>query len=217
MFSSGISRAHCGANPRVIAMVVHQLFSKMSRLRRLRHSLLIGIVSLFFSQPIQAIIIGSVADHGDGRFKYSYTIDNSAGTFDVFAFSLEFALTENQIDWNPLDVFSGGEVEVPTADWIASLGIPTTGASAQDFISLSFVSDVLVGQSLSGFSFVSSFAPTLATFTVEFGSLGESATGLTIGPGAPPAGVPESIETLTGLLVGLSGLYVLRRTRQVAA
>ena len=138
----------------------------------------------------RAILIGSSADNGNGTYTYSYRIDNLAGTFDIVAFSLEFNFLGSQIDWNQMEVGSGGGVNVPNANWIAQTGTPLLGLSAQDFLSIAPAGDVFTGTSLSGFSFTSAFAPGNVTYFYEFGALGESETGLTVGPMAANA-VPE--------------------------
>ena len=135
------------------------------------------------ASPADATIVGSSAANGDGTFTYSYTVDNAAGDFDVSAWSLEFAFATP--DWNPLDVTSGGDVAVPNLDWVADVGIPTSGASAQDFLSLDPSGDVAVGAALGGFSFTSSIAPGTVLYR-EFSALGDSVAGTTVGPRLVP-------------------------------
>jgi hypothetical protein len=157
--------------------------------------------------PVRGIIIGSAVDNGDGTHTYQYTIDNSAGNFDVIGFTLEFPLRQDQIDWDPLDIFAGGDVFVPSDDWIADIGIPTVGGqSAQDFFSIQFTGDVLIGEILSGFGFTSRFTPGLSTHTITYGAAGENIIGLVIGPDL--ASVPETGSTLLLTAISLAFLTI---------
>ena len=107
----------------------------------------------------QALINGTAVENVDGTYTYQYVVDNSAGIFDIAGFTLEFPVPEDQLDWDPLDIFSGGDVEIPSLDWFADSGVPSLGGgSAQDFFSISFLGDVLAGETLGGFAFTSSFA-----------------------------------------------------------
>ena len=165
------------------------------------------------SLPSKAAVSGSSADNGNGTFTYSYIVDNSGGSFDVVDFALDFNFPNAQIDWNQLDVAGGGEVTVANGNWIAEAGIPVIGLSSQDFLSIAPAGDVQVGSSLSGFSFVSALAPgTVAYF--EFGALGESAFGSTVGP-AVLAGVPDGSSCLTLLSISL-GLVASGRRRFIS-
>lgn len=139
------------------------------------------------SAPASAAIVSTVVDNGDGTFTYAFEVDNTAGAFDIAAWSLDLAFAP---DWNPLDTFAGGDVAVP-ANWIADVGIPVAGVSAQDFLSLGPDSDVLVGSTLSGFSFTSSFQPGAVTY-FEFSAFGDSATGSVVGPASAPIPEPRS-------------------------
>jgi hypothetical protein len=145
---------------------------------------------LAFATAAHATIVGSHVVNGDGTVTYSYTVDNSGGLFDVSAWSLDFLFATP--DWDPFDVFSGGGVDVPAADWFASPGTPVTGLSAEDFLSLSPLGDVLIGGMLGGFSFSSSFLPGIVSYH-EFSATGESNRGTTIGP---TASVPDGGEWL---------------------
>lgn len=154
-----------------------------------------------------ATIIGTVVDNGDGTHTYSYEVDNSAGAFDVAVWSLEFAFAAP--DWDQLDTFSGGDVSVPNADWFADAGIPVAGLSAQDFVSLDPAGDVLIGNTLAGFSFTSAYQPGLVDWA-EFAATGASASGRTIGPVVHAVPAPGS-----GLLwVGAGALMILLAPRR---
>lgn len=159
----------------------------------------------------QAIVIGSSTDNGNGTFTYSYTVDNTVGAADIFAFSLEFNFPSGQIDWNQLDVAGGGDVTVPNLNWIAQAGVPVIGMSSQDFLSLLTAGDVTTGTSLSGFSFISALAPGSITYYFEFDTVGGSASGNTVGPLAGGASVPDSGSSLAFLSISFGVLASVRR------
>ena len=145
---------------------------------------ILSIVGLAFGAPgmlstASGDVIGSSADNGDGTFTYSYVVDNSAGSFDVAAWSLEFGFAFP--DWNQKSVLDGGDVEVPNAHWFAEPGTPVTGLSTQDFLTIDPDGVVPVGAKLDGFSFTSAHGPGLITF-YEFSAAGDFATGTAIGP-----------------------------------
>lgn len=181
--------------------------------QRLTVSMLAG-VALLQAMPATALVIGSSVDNLDGTYTYSYRVDNSAGGFDIAAWSLEFPFLTP--DWDPLDTFSGGDVVVPSPGWFADAGVPITGLSAQDFLSLDPSADVLIGTSLAEFSFVSGFAPGLIPFH-EFSAVGDSASGNTVGPAVRATPVPDAGVgfSLVGLLwLGL--LYWVSQRRRIA-
>ena len=154
---------------------------------------------LLLAAPASATIIGSALDNGDGTYTYSFAVDNTAGSFDIAAWSLEFDIAAP--DWDQLDVFSGGSVVVPDLDWYADAGIPVAGVFAQDFLSLSPLSDVLVGSVLGGFSFVSAYGPALVSY-YEFSAFGDSASGTVIGPATGPVPEPNALSVFSlGLAV----------------
>ena len=175
---------------------------------------LLAAVTLFAGAAgtASATIIGAVVDNGDGTYTYSYEVDNTAGAFDVAVWSLDFAFAAP--DWDQLDTFSGGDVGVPNPDWFADVGTPVAGLSAQDFVSLDPAADVLVGNTLAGFSFTSTYQPGLVDWA-EFAASGESAGGRTIGP-VSARDVPASGGGL--LWVGAGALMILlapRRRRNI--
>ena len=182
----------------------------MESLRLARCAALSAALSLA-AAPAGATVIGSALDNGDGTYTYSFEVDNTSGDFDVVAWSLDLDFAP--LDWDPLDVAAGGDVSVPDPNWIASLGIPVAGQSAQDFLSLDPSSDVLAGSTLAGFSFKSSHLPDVVTY-YEFSAFGDSASGTTTGPGprsAPPIPEPGAIWTFASGLV-LVAAALRRRT-----
>ncbi|HXK21732.1 MAG TPA: hypothetical protein VMS55_03545 [Myxococcota bacterium] len=176
---------------------------------RLAGGLVLALV--LFASPVPASIIGSALDNGDGTFTYSFTVANSSGDFDVSAWSLDLPFAAP--DWDPFDTGFGGDVTVPD-NWVAQPGTPVTGLFAQDFISLDPSSDVLVGTTLGGFSFKSSYRPGTVSY-YEFSALGESATGSTTGPAQA---VPEPRAALVFALGLVWVAFSLnRRARGLAA
>lgn len=165
----------------------------------------------------RAVVLASVVQNADSTYTYNYTIDNSLGAFDVSFFSLEFDYSIFERDWNPVNLLAGGDVVTPLQDstnafddWQAGDGVPVTGQFAQDFFAVGPLGqgDVLVGETLSGFSFTSSLGPGQVTVT-EFGPLGQSSTGFTTGPVLFV--VPEPTTSLFLLLT--STTFVWRRKR----
>jgi len=148
-----------------------------------------------------ATITANVADNGDGTFTYSYTVDNSGGSFDIAAWSLEFDFAVP--DWNQLDVPTGGDVSIPNINWSADKGIATPGHSAQDFFTFTSSDDVKINATLGGFSFTSHFSPGDILFS-EFSEDGFfSNSGTVKGPSSGTA-VPDG-----GMGVGLLALGAL--------
>ncbi len=153
--------------------------NKISRLKIRVRNALTALAFLTAANSVFGDIIGSDVVNANGTVTYSYVVNNSGGLFDIAAWSLEFGFLTP--DWNQFDNFSGGDVNVPNANWFADPGTPIPGKSAQDFISLDPDADVATGTSLRGFSFTSDFQPGYITFD-EFSADGKSATGTTIGP-----------------------------------
>jgi hypothetical protein len=156
-------------------------------------------------------VTGSFILNGDGTITYFYEVSNLTGAFDISLWSLEFDFPTP--DWDTLDTLSGGDVSVPNSLWFADAGIPVSGASAQDFLSLDPAGDVLVGTVLAGFSFTSSLPPGRVTYH-EFSATGDSASGTTVGPTAV---IPEASTWVAALGLGtVAGSLVLRRRRQTS-
>ena len=185
----------------------------MESLRLTACAALTAVLSLA-AAPAGAAVIGSALDNGDGTYTYSFQLDNSAGAFDISGWSLEFDFALP--DWDPVDIAGGGDVTVPDPNWIAGLGIPIAGQSAQDFLSLSPDTDVLVGATLDGFSFTSAFAPGTVTY-YEFSALGDSATGSTTGPAAAPIPEPGAIATFASGLALVAAALRRRTSSKPAA
>ena len=138
--------------------------------------------------------------------RYELTTIAGARLFPVTIRSVAWTLDFNIVpDWDQLDTAAGGDVIVPNASWIAQAGIPVAATAAQDFFSLDPGADVLTGTSLSGFSFTSSHAPGQVDY-FEFGALGESARGTTVGPVGSAPVIPEpstfAVWSLLSLTVG---------------
>ena len=159
-------------------------------------------------------ILGTVQDNQNGTYTYSYAIDNNTG-FDIFAFSLHMDIPAAQIDWNQNDITSGGDVTVPTGSapnfetaWLAAAGIPFVGQSAQDFIAFDLfgAGDVTPGNSLNGFSFTSSFPPTLIVVSLESGPFGDSQVGSTVGPGLVAQNTNPTISNVNNQFVNKRSL-----------
>jgi len=147
--------------------------------------------------PSFGVITGSYVVNPDNSVTYSYEVDNSAGGFDISIWSLEFPFAPP--DWNQLDA-PAGDVTVPNLDWVALAGTPVTGASAQDFWSLGAAGDVLVNDTLTGFSFTSAFLPGMISYH-EFSAAGQSASGQTFGPAVAPSTVPDGSSRLLEAIV----------------
>jgi len=161
--------------------------------------LLASLLVLTLTAPnTNAAVQGTATDNGNGTYTYDFTVDNSGGNFDIFAWSLEFNF--GLPDWNQNDTPIGGDVTVPNSGWAAQAGTPTTGLSAQDFLSLDPSTDVLAGSMLSGFSFTSAFPPGEVSYNM-FSPLGESGSGTTVGPALVTGRVPDSGPGLVGFAV----------------
>lgn len=184
--------------------------NKFTIFKGLLHKGCIAVMLLALTAPVFATVIGSHVLNGDGTVTYSYVVNNSGGAFDVAAWSLEFGFATP--DWDQADTLSGGAVTVPNADWFASAGIPVTGLSAQDFLSLNPGADVAIGQSLLGFSFTSRFLPGLITYE-EFSADGAAFTGQTVGPCRT---VPEGVGPFATMAVGAMMVFAFA-TRKLRA
>jgi len=180
--------------------------------RAIALSVKVGMLA-FVSQTGHTSIVGSAVPNGDGTVTYSYIVDNTAGSFDVSFWSLNFEFLAP--DWNQSDVLSGGDVQVPNANWFADIGVPVSGVSAQDFLSLNPAGDVPVGQNLSGFSFRSHYLPGQIAF-LEFSAAGAASGGTTIGPAF--LSVPDGGVTSAGfMLVAVGVLAAAGRVQRARA
>jgi hypothetical protein len=170
-----------------------KMSNQISRMKNILRNSQIACALLAATAPALGKVVGSDVVNSDGSVTYSYVVDNSKGMFDVAAWSLEFGFPTP--DWDQLDTFSGGSVNVPNAGWFGDAGIPVVGKSDQDFISLDSEDDVAEGDKLYGFSFTSEFAPGNVQY-FEFSEDGYSTTGTTIGP---VSSVPEQGGFLEGI------------------
>jgi len=155
-------------------------------------------MALLFASPALAspILVGSVSTLPDDSFLYSYELLNPSTELEnVFDVGLFF-------EGDPVDVSS------PTGwDFIAGLGFI-------NWFSLMPENDVLIGQTLTGFSFRSTVGPGAIQFQTlgadpVTGAVGQPVSGTTVGP----TSVPEP-GTLWLMAVGLAGLVRQRRYRR---
>ena len=170
---------------------------------------------LLTALPARAIVTGSATLNGDGTYTYSYEIDNTFGTFDVIGWTLELSLLPTEIDWDPNDIVFGGDVTVPSRLVRPEQRFQVWAAVRRRIsFRLGATGDVPAGQTLSGFSFTSAFAPVSTAFTLEFGALGESLRGSTIGPGRAAA-VPDKAPSVLLLSFACAALGLGRRMLRV--
>jgi hypothetical protein len=157
-------------------------------------------------------VVGSYVINSDGTVTYSYVVDNTGGSFDIAAWSLEFDFATP--DWDPLSATSGGGVVVPNSNWDASQAVAIAGLSAQDFLSLDSSTDVVVGAKQSGFSFTSRFLPGTIRFN-EFSADGSGFnSGSTVGPlvvAIPDGGAVGWMGLAAGVALGCWRRWDARR------
>ncbi len=165
----------------------------------------VACVLLAVATPVFGDVIGTDVQNADGTVTYSYLIDNTTGTFDIAAWSLNFGLPTP--DWNETETVSGGSVTVPNANWIADRGTPLDALSAQDFLSLNPGGDVARGQTLAGFSFTSRFQPGPVGYS-EFSADGNSVGGETIGP--VTRAVPENAGPVEAVALAAITVFTAR-------
>lgn len=178
---------------------------------RLRRLAAVGLpVACLGGLSAAAAVHGTYEIIGLDTVKYTYRLDNRTGAFDIAAWSLDLDLPSP--DWDPLDIDSGGEVSMPNENWIGGPGIPVAGRWAQDFLSLSSGAEVLIGEELDGFWFLSHFLPGEVQYQ-EFSSFGDSAAGFTIGPAIPYTPVPETGIWAAGAVLGGFAAATCRRRR----
>lgn len=182
-------------------------------------ALIVGAAIAFSTTAQAGLLIGSVTPETDGSFTYEYTIDNSAGTIpgvdEVFGFSLDLNFTafESDFIWDTTDF--GGDITVPSFDWVAVEGPASpSGGSFLDFFAF-FPTFVDLGETLGGFSFNSFIAPG----TVDYAVLGFDSEmfGTVAAPFVETAAVPEPHEIgfIGFASIGLM-LFIRKRIRRKA-
>jgi hypothetical protein len=157
-----------------------------------------------------AAVTGSAAANGLGGYLYEFTVDNTAGSFDISAWTLEFPFAAP--DWNQTDTFGGGDVTVPNQDWLAGPGTAVVGLSAQDFLSFDAASDVTTGSTLGTFAFTSAYPPGTVNY-YAFSPAGASISGTVVGP-VVPASVPDGGAGSAALLALALGACIAARKQK---
>lgn len=157
--------------------------------------LLLGFL-LVLPFNLNAAVSVVVSGNSSTGFTYTYSVANDQ-SFPISQWALEFDIPEADLDWDRQDLSLMGDVTVPlqdpmifTDDWAARPGIPVTGLSAQDFFASDDLGggDILLMETLDGFSFTSGFAPGPVIFR-EFGPAGQSSLGTVLGPVVPEPSV----------------------------
>lgn len=151
-------------------------------------ALLLGIAT----PPAHALIFGQVTANPDGSYTYSYQIDPQGRI--VTNWGLDFDLPAADWDLTGVSVPDGW-----IADWAVASGQPDL-----DFLDVTG-SGVGPDLGLTGFSFISFFAPGLIDF-FEFGILTDEtasdygAEGSVIGPLGASTAVPDTLSAWVGCL-----------------
>jgi hypothetical protein len=127
-----------------------------------------------------ASITGTATPNGDGTYTYSYAVDNSGGSFDIAAWSLEFDFAVP--DWNQLDFPTGAMVSIPNLAGAPPRHLRPPAFSAQDFFTLANTDDAKINTTLSGFSFASRFQPGNILFSEFSEGADFSNAGTVVGP-----------------------------------
>lgn len=149
-------------------------------------------VLLLSTSAAEAVVIGSATLEADGRYLYNYTLSNDNPDGFLTNWSLDHGIATP--DWSLTDVVTPSGWAV---DWLVSY-------PDMDFLA-DFGSELGSGLLLSGFSFLSSYAPALVTY-YEFGYAGDfsdfGSVGSVIGPALSTA-VPDSWHPLLAPLTFL--------------
>lgn len=166
---------------------------------------LITLIALQFS--LHAALSVTVTQNSDSSFQYDYRINNASESFGISSFSIEILLAPSDRDWNPTSGSGNSSITVANENWIAFASNEGSESFFQDFINLTPVANVSLGQNLSGFSITSQFAPQTTNFSV-FGDNGESSSGTILSP----ALIPEPHSSVLFLLSFVA--ICARRTRK---
>lgn len=96
------------------------------------------------------------------------------------------------------------------------IGLYTTGDTFVQWLSTDPSTDITAGQTLGGFSFQTTAPAGTDSFLVRNADNGDSRGGSTVGPGAPPAAVPEpsSMAAFSCGTLGLAGLILAARRKK---
>jgi len=157
---------------------------------------LVGTFILLFASQATAYHISNVdvtiSQTAPGTWKYQYILGNEQGsTSEIYDFFLSFdGIPDNVISPGGWDTIPG----ISFIDWSAD-----------------FDSEILPGDSLSGFSFEAPYGPGNITFET-MDTNWDTYSGITKGPAAP---IPEPATFLI-LISGLTGLFILIKLKYLS-
>src|SRR6266480_453114 len=123
--------------------------------------LIFAAVLLFANPAAAAVVVSSSVTSLNGLYTYNYAIDNTAGSIPVDELVIVVARPPNQPDLTPVPPISF----TSPAGWSFQIGVggtdPVSGG-VWAWQALQPVQSVQPGSSLSGFSFTTNVAPTIA-------------------------------------------------------